>query len=97
MDLVLVHSILSIHQVSGMGSKAHQPISNLLNSSTYIAPSKPSAKKLQVLSTDDQLHSLTDFMFQIVGFTVADAISLVGQAWQNLQRLYGKNRDFDAW
>ena len=30
---------------------------------------------------------------QIVGFTVADAISVVGQTRQNLQWMYGKNRD----
>ena len=32
----------------------------------------------------------------IVGFTVADAISVVGQTRRNLQRMYGKNRDFEA-
>ena len=32
----------------------------------------------------------------IEGFTVADVILVVGQTWQNLQWMYGKNRDFDA-
>jgi len=32
----------------------------------------------------------------IEGFTVADAILVVGQTQQNLQWMYGKNRDFDA-
>ena len=32
----------------------------------------------------------------IEGFTVADVILVVGQTRQNLQRMYGKNRDFDA-
>ena len=33
---------------------------------------------------------------RIEGFTVADVILVVGQTWQNLQWMYGKNRDFDA-
>ena len=33
---------------------------------------------------------------QIEGFTVADTILVVGQTWQNLQWMYGKNRDLDA-
>ena len=32
----------------------------------------------------------------IEGFTVADAILVVGQTRQNLQWMYGKSRDFDA-
>ena len=32
----------------------------------------------------------------IEGFTVADVILVVGQTRQNLQWMYGKNRDFDA-
>ena len=30
------------------------------------------------------------------GFTVSDAILVVGQTRQNLQGMYGQNRDFDA-
>ena len=33
---------------------------------------------------------------KIEGFTVADAILIVGQTRQNLQWMYGKNRHFDA-
>ena len=35
----------------------------------------------------------------IEGFTVADVqvILVVGQTQQNLQWMYGENRDFDAW
>ena len=33
---------------------------------------------------------------RIEGFTVADIILVVGQTRQNLQWMYGKNRDFDA-
>ena len=32
----------------------------------------------------------------IVGFTVANANSVVGQTRQNLQRMFEKNRDFEA-
>ena len=32
----------------------------------------------------------------IEGFTVAEDILVVGQTRQNLQWMYGKNRDFDA-
>ena len=32
----------------------------------------------------------------VEGFTVADAILVVGQTRQNVQWMYGKNRDFDA-
>ena len=35
-------------------------------------------------------------MKTIVGFMVADAISTVGQTWQNLQRMDGENHDFGA-
>ena len=42
--------------------------------------------------------NLTGFFHRktIEGFTVADVILVVGQARQNLQWMYGKNRDFDA-
>ena len=33
---------------------------------------------------------------RIEDFTVAEDILVVGQMRQNLQRMYGKNRDFDA-
>ena len=36
------------------------------------------------------------FPFIVEGFTVADAILVVGQTQQNLQWMYGKNHDFDA-
>ena len=36
------------------------------------------------------------FSLGIEGFTVADAMLVVGQTRQNLQCIYGKNRDFDA-
>ena len=45
------------------------------------------------------IYNLTDIIFSttIEGFTVAEAILVVGQTRQNLQWIYGKKCDFDAW
>ena len=63
-----------------------------------------SMRRLRKLGTRTRQCSLvTEFgvlgrknLWQIEGFTVADVILVMGQTRQNLQYMYGENRDFDA-
>ena len=52
---------------------------------------------LRIAECRPQITNLKPNMTRrIEGFTVADVILEVGQTGQNLQWMYGKNRDFDA-
>ena len=51
---------------------------------------------VRLLATGSACRVMWPVDGRIGGFTVADVILVVGQTRQNLQWMYGKNRDFDA-
>ena len=59
---------------------------------------KVQLNSILTLSHTPYTHACTvhGVLCAIVGFTVADAISVVGQTRQNLQRMFGINHDFEA-
>ena len=68
------------------------------NKEGNLGPSPRSATVLEQLltRTADYYKPSCVSYHAIEGFTVGDAILVVGQTRQNLQWVYGENRDFDA-
>ena len=56
----------------------------------------PDAKYVHRSHIDGSKRRKIYVLRTIEGFTVADVILVVGQTRQNLQCMYGENRDFDA-